>query len=69
MTKIEQFAKEQMGITLTLFQVNVLKKWAVDAGATVVAGKRMGISTCRKVWYAYMQDATKDLATEIAEEF
>jgi hypothetical protein len=67
MTKIEVFAKEQMGITLTLLQVEMIRRWSV--GATIVVPKRAGVTTAKQVYYRYLQDAVKPIETEIAKEF
>ena len=58
MTKIEVFAKEQMGITLTLLQVEMIRRWSV--GASICVPKRSGISTAKQVYYRYLQDGVKD---------
>lgn len=62
MTKIETFAKEKLGIRLTIYQVEMIRQWSV--GATVTAPKRAGVSTARKVLWAYLQDGVSDERSE-----
>ena len=67
MTKIEVFATEQMGITLTLLQVEMIRRWSV--GASITVPKRAGVTTAKQVYYRYLQDSVKPLEQEIQKEF
>lgn len=59
MTKIEKFAVEQMGITLTVLQVEMIRRWSV--GATITVPRHAGMSTAKKVYYRYLQDGVKEV--------
>lgn len=67
MTKIEVFAKEQMGITLTILQVEMIRRWSV--GASIIVPKRAGVTTAKQVYYRYLQDAVKEIEQPKPEEF
>lgn len=67
MTRIEIFAKEQMGITLTMLQVEMIRRWSV--GASITVPKRAGVTTAKQVYYRYLQDGVKNIENEIKGEF
>lgn len=58
MSTIEDFALNVMGIRLTLIQMKMLRAWSV--GAEIIVPKRAGITTARRVYYAYLQQAVKE---------
>lgn len=54
---IESFAKAYFNIELTSWQLEVLH--AYSKGKTVTGGKRAGLTTVRKVMFAYLQEGLK----------
>lgn len=54
-SKIAQFAKDNLGIELTTWQLQVIE--AVANGHTVVNRRQMGLASANKVMRAYLTDA------------
>lgn len=53
MTRIKQFASEQLGIELTTFQTEVIRAWAI--GEYINIPKASGATTVQKVIKAWVK--------------
>jgi hypothetical protein len=60
MSNIEQFAKIKFNINLTFYQMSLLRAWSTGSPANVIRGRKMGVSTAKKVYYAYLQDGVEE---------
>lgn len=66
-TKIAQFAKDNLGIELTSWQLEIIG--AVAKGETVVYRRQMGLNTANKVMRAYLTDALQPVPEEGARKY
>lgn len=67
LTKIAQFAKANLGIELTTWQLEIIQ--AVADGKTVRYQRQMGLNTANKVMRAYLADALQPVPEEGARKY